>query len=147
MTFKTLAVSTAAVLSLTLGLAFAQGPHPRAGNHNPVEMLSRVLDLTDSQKAAATAIFDQAKQDSQPIADQLKQSHQAIAAAVKAQKSDVELSDRANASGRLMGELAAVHVKSMAHVYALLTPEQRAKADQLHDHFGGMFQSRFGMRP
>jgi protein CpxP len=147
MTFKRLAAVTAGVLVLTVSLAIAQGP---AGGHrpggDPVAMLSVTLSLTDSQKAAVQTIFDQAKQESQPIADQLKQEHETIAAAVKAQKSDAELATLATAQGKLMGQLAAIHVKAFSHVYALLTPEQRDKADQLHQQMSGMFGSHFGAR-
>lgn len=144
MTFKRLAAATAGVLAITAGLAIAQPPAgPRHdGPRNPIAMLATALNLSDSQKAAAQTIFDQARQDAQPVADQLKQEHQAIAAAVKAQKSDAELSDLAASQGKLMGQMAAIHLKAFSHVYALLTPEQRDKADQMHEHISGMFMQQ-----
>ena len=106
-----------------------------------LEFLS-ALNLTEAQKAAAKSIFDQAKQESAPVIEQLKSGHEAMEAAVKANKSDAELNQIAASQGTLMGQLAGIHARSFARVYAQLTPEQKAKADELHAGFKRMIQRR-----
>lgn len=114
--------------------------------HNPermVEHIGTILDLTDAQKTTAKALFADAKSQAEPIVTQLKAGHTAMAEAVKANKSDVEISDIAARQGVLVGQLAAIHAKAMAKFYAQLTPDQKAKADRLHDQFRSRFMSRF----
>jgi Spy/CpxP family protein refolding chaperone len=109
-----------------------------------IDHFARVLDLTDTQKQAAKTIFSDAKAQAEPIATQLKQGHEVMAAAVKANKSDAEINDLATRQGVLMGQLAAIHAKAMARFYAQLTPEQKTKAEAIHDHMKSRFMNRFG---
>ena len=144
MTFKQKLAGIAGTVLLVAGAVFAQTPAPHAkGNH--LQFLATYLDLTDAQKTAAQQIFSDAKAQSDPISAQLRQGHQDLAAAVKAGKSDAELTQLATTQGNLMGQLAAIHAKAFAKMYAQLTPAQQAKADQLHEIFAGaMMQHGFG---
>ena|SRR2546421_4878550 len=138
-------LSVVAASALAVGLTFAARPQAAFGPEGRLKMLASHLDLTDAQKQAAQSIFQQARTDAQPVVQQLKQNHEAIAAAVKAGRSDAEITQVASAQGPLVGQLAAIHAKAMAHFYAQLTPEQKAKADELHSHMQGMFQQHLGM--
>src|SRR5262249_33588130 len=108
-----------------------------------VEHIGTILDLTDAQKATAKNLFTDAKSQADPIVTQLKAGHTAMADAVKANKSDAEMNDLAARQGVLVGQLAAIHAKAMAKFYAQLTPDQKAKADRLHDQFQSRFMGRF----
>jgi Spy/CpxP family protein refolding chaperone len=109
-----------------------------------IDHFGRVLDLTDAQKQAAKTLFSDAKAQAEPIASQLKQGHELMAAAVKGNRSDTEIIDIAARQGVLVGQLAAIHAKAMARFYAQLTPEQKTKADAIHDHMKSRFMGRFG---
>jgi Spy/CpxP family protein refolding chaperone len=140
-----IAAGSAAVLLVT-GLVFAQVQSSTAhgGMQRHFQFIANYLSLTDAQKQAAQTILQEAHAQAEPILAQLKTGHQDMAAAVKGGKSDAELTAIATAQGNLMGQLAAIHAKAMSKIYAQLTPDQKAKADQLHEHFQGMMQHRFG---
>ena len=96
--------------------------------------ISQALNLTDAQKAQAKTIFGQARETAKPVRDQLKGNRQALTAAVKSDnRSDIER--LSTARGRLMGKMVAIRTEASAKFYQMLTPDQRAKADQLHAQF------------
>ena len=109
-----------------------------------IDHFGRVLDLTDTQKQTAKAIFSDAKTQAEPLVAQLKQAHESMAAAVKTNQSDAVIDDLAARQGALMGQLAAIHAKAMARFYTQLTPEQKTKADAIHDRIESRFMNRFG---
>ena len=72
----------------------------------------------------------QAHQTAAPLQAQLKQGREALAAAVKANDS-AHIQQIAGSQGTLRGQLMAVRASALAQFYQVLTPEQRAKADQV----------------
>jgi len=139
--------------ALASGMMFAQAPAPPAQPESPAQrwqqrrgrMFDRMatkLNLTDDQKQQARSIMQSARESAQPITQQLKQNRQALRDAVKAGKSDADIDQLAASTGTLMGQATAIRTKAFAKVYALLTPEQRTKADQLGGH--GMFMRGHG---
>ena len=133
---RILTVGLSAVILVALPLA-AQRPGHRMfgpGGGDPSQMLLRfstVLDLTESQKTAATAIFDAAKKQAEPLATALKASHESIEAAITTNKSDREIDDLTAKQGTLMGQLGSIQAKARRSFLALLTAEQREKLDKL----------------
>lgn len=136
--------------TLAAGLIFAQAQSP--GNNGPAMMHHRQwnrgqvferfasqLNLTDAQKQQAKAILDSSKQSAQPIVQQLQQDRKALRDAVQSGKSESDIDQLSNNLGTLTGQLTAIHTKAMAKIYALLTPEQRTKAQTLHNQMRGMF--------
>jgi Spy/CpxP family protein refolding chaperone len=153
---KRYALKFASVAALAAGMAMAQAPaapadaaHPRAGRawaaHKGARMqrMAQALNLTDTQKEQAKAIFQQAKQNAQPLAQQLKQNREALAAAVKANDS-AQIHSLAAQQGTLRGQMLAIRSEAMAKLYTTLTPEQKAKADQMHQNMKSRMQSRKG---
>jgi Spy/CpxP family protein refolding chaperone len=137
--------------ALASGMMFAQAPASPAQPQSPAErrqqfrgrMFDRMaarLNLTDDQKQQAQSIMKSARESAQPIAQQIKQNRLALRDAVKAGKSDADIDQLATSTGTLMGQATAIRTKAFAKVYALLTPEQRTKADQLRGHSRGMFR-------
>jgi periplasmic protein CpxP/Spy len=136
--------------ALASGMLFAQAPAPPAQPQSPAQrrqqfrgrMFDRIaaqLNLTDDQKQQAHSILQSARESAQPITQQLKQNRQALHDAIKAGKPDADIDQLAASTGTLMGQATAIRTKAFAKVYALLTPEQRTKADQLGSHGRGMF--------
>ncbi|HWD00119.1 MAG TPA: Spy/CpxP family protein refolding chaperone [Candidatus Sulfopaludibacter sp.] len=112
-----------AVGALAAGLVFGQV------NHRHHKMMQS-LNLTDVQKQQAKTIFQQSRQSVQPVAQELKQNREALASAVKA--NDTAAIEKLSATqGQLRGRMMAARAEAMAKVYQILTPEQRAKAEQM----------------
>jgi periplasmic protein CpxP/Spy len=132
--------------ALAAGIAFAQvspaTPAPNTpstatrGTHRDfmqkrMAKLSQELSLTDAQKSQAKTIFSQARESAKPLRAQLKENRHALAAAVKTDNK-AQIDQLSATRGNLMGKMAAIHSEAAAKFYQTLTPEQRAKADQLH---------------
>ena len=132
------------------GLVFAQNPtgnsQPEAPytqegrrgfmwSHMDLDHVTQVLNLTDSQKEQARTIFQRARQSAQPIREELKQNREKLMATAKVSNSEGDIQKLAVEQGRLLGKLIAIRAESSAKFYQLLTPEQRVKADQMHERF------------
>ena len=99
------------------------------------------LNLTAAQKAQAKTIFETARQNAKPLRDQLMQNHQSLWAAVKANDT-AQIQKLSTEQGNLHGQLVANRSLAMAQFYQILTPEQRAKADQMHQNMQTRMQER-----
>jgi Spy/CpxP family protein refolding chaperone len=146
--------------ALAAGMAFAQSapatPAPNGqssavqkGRHNFARnhwaKISQELNLTDAQKAQAKTIFGQARETAKPVREELKANREALRAAVKADRRS-EIAKLSTERGNLMGKMLAVRTEAAAKFYQVLTPEQRAKADQLHQQFRQRTHERFNQR-
>lgn len=148
MTFQRSLMKAAAIAALAGGMAFAQtqtdNPRPapaqtrqgrRASMRGRLQHLAQVLNLTDSQKHEVRTIFQQARESARPVRQELRQNREALTAAAKAGKSNADIEQLAGHQGRLLGQLASIRTEASAKFYQMLTPEQRAKADQVHQQF------------
>jgi Spy/CpxP family protein refolding chaperone len=131
-----------AAAALTTGLIFAQTPaappaHSGSGEARMNrrgqfhQKMMQELNLNDSQKAQAKTIFSGAREKSQPLRTQLRADREAMRAAVKANDT-AKIRSLAAKEGKTRGEISAIRSEAMAKFYATLTPEQQAKAEQLH---------------
>jgi len=133
-------IAAAGVLMLGAGLVTAQvrrsahGPFGFGGGHAARMhiFVAELLELTDAQKEQAKAIFVGARQSAQPIVTQLRQGHESMYNAVTTNNQD-EIRAIGGRQGALAGQLATVYGNAFAQFYAILTPEQQAKAGRLHD--------------
>ena len=145
----------ATVAALAAGMAMAQTPatpaQPGAGTRQNWaarkgagrQRMLRALNLTDAQKQQAKTIFQQARQNAQPLAQQLKQNRESLAAAVKA--NDVaQIHSLTAQQGTLRGQVMGIRSEAMAKFYNILTPEQKAKSDQMHQKMKERMQQRNG---
>jgi len=142
---------------LASGLLMAQAPapapaqppaqHQRRQRGQMFEKMAAKLNLTDTQKAQAKSIWQSARETSRPVAEQLRQARMALRQAAKAGQPAANIDQLAANTGQLTGQLAAVRAKAFEQFYAMLTPEQRTTADQLGNHFHGMFMHGHGNAP
>lgn len=93
--------------------------------------LMQELALSPTQKQQAKEIFQKAKTDSQPVRAELQQNRQLLAAAVKSDDT-AQIQKLTQARAPLMAKVMATRSEAMAKFYSTLTPEQKAKADQIH---------------
>jgi Spy/CpxP family protein refolding chaperone len=80
-----------------------------------------------------------ARQPAQPIRGQLKQIRMAMFQAVRANDT-VRIGQLSAQEAGLKGQISATRHEAFAKMYSTLTPEQRAKADQLPAHLRQMRQ-------
>ena len=150
---KTYFTKFATVAALAAGMAFAQAPATtpqpapaKAGMRARGVVRHRMLaalNLTDAQKQQAKSLFQQTRQNLQPIVQQARQNRDALAAAVKANDT-AQIQQLSAQQGNLNGQILAMRSASMAKFYATLTPDQRAKADQLRQQMKQRVQQRKG---
>lgn len=114
--------------------------------HRPGGRIARYLNLTPDQQAQARAEFQAVRQTAQPIRAQLKQLRQEMFQAIEA--NDKAGIDRLSAQeATLKGQLSALRLEAAARVYQTLTPEQRARVDQMPALFRQMRQRRMQNQP
>jgi Spy/CpxP family protein refolding chaperone len=130
----------AAVTALAAGMALAQAPatgtrpapqrvpfaHPVFGH----EQMMQALNLTTVQQQQANTIFGDARHKAEPIRQEMRQNREALHAAVKANNTS-QIERLSSHQGELQGKALAIRSEAMAKFYAILTPEQRTKADQM----------------
>ena len=144
----------ATVAAMAAGMAFAQAPANNATQQPPAahrlarrgqfhQHMMQALNLTDAQKQDAKAIFQQARETAKPVRQELKQNREALAAAVKADDTARIHNLSAKRAG-LDAKMIEIRSDAMAKFYAKLTPEQRAKADQMHQQMKQRWQQRRG---
>jgi protein CpxP len=141
---KTTFVRFATVAAMAAGMALAQPPAAPA-RHAMRGKMFQGLNLTDAQKQQAKTFLQQAKQNAQPLATQLRANRQALAAAVKANDT-AQIHSLAAQQGHLEGQLLGIRSEARAKVYALLTPEQKAKADEMRGKVRERTKQRFEKR-
>ncbi len=108
----------------------AQQPPVRHSRQQRAARLAQYLNLTPEQQAQAQADMQALHQQMQPIRQQLKQVHANLMQAIRA--NDTAHIDQFSAhAANLKGQMSAMRNESRARFYAGLSPDQKAKADQL----------------
>jgi Spy/CpxP family protein refolding chaperone len=99
------------------------------------------LNLTHAQKQYAKQLMQDSRTQAKPLREQLKQNRQELEAAIKSNNTGLitQLTER---QADLRGQISALHAKSMASFYAQLTPEQKAKAEELKAQRQQRFENR-----
>jgi Spy/CpxP family protein refolding chaperone len=124
-----------------------QAPPPAAMQQQPHRnaRLARYLNLTPAQQAQAKAEFQQARQAAEPLRQQLIQVRQNMFQAERANDT-ARINQLSAREAHLKGRISAMRHEAFARLYVNLSPEQRAKADQLPAHLQQMKQRRMENR-
>lgn len=138
-----LAVVTVLAVSAVMAQATGHGPWSGRRAHRLV-FLATYLDMSDAQKARAKSIMEASHTATQPLVTQLMQGHQSMVAAVKANKPQADLKQIADAQASLISQVVVQKAMAAEQVWVLLTPDQQAKAEKLHNHFLQRFQQHIG---
>jgi periplasmic protein CpxP/Spy len=132
----------AAVTALAAGMALAQrpAPRPKAGQGRAQggmvqRRIMQNLNLTDSQKQQARAIFEQTRETLKPVRAQLQKNAEAMRAARQTNDA-AQIRSLAAQQGTLRGDVLAAQSDSQARFRSILTPEQQAKLDQMRERAG-----------
>jgi len=143
-----------AVAAMAAGMAFAQAPakappqlppgHPMAQRRGEFqERMMQELNLSATQREEAKAIFDKARETAKPVRGELRQNREELRAAIKANDA-AKIHSLSVKQGGLMAKLTEIRADARAKFYQNLTPEQRTKADQMHQQ---MMERRQQQRP
>ena len=140
---KWLRFAGAGILAAGLTFAYAEAPTESPAQHKSLtreqraqqrfDRMASYLNLTDAQRTQAQGFWREAHESAKALAPQLKQNRQAMSAAVKANNT-ADIERLAAQRGTLMGKMTAIRTEAFAKVYQTLTPDQRVKADQMHEH-------------
>jgi Spy/CpxP family protein refolding chaperone len=110
------------------------------------DRIARSLNLSDAQKAQFTADWQASRASARPIHSQLHQLRQEMFQAVRANDT-AAIAQLSAKEGALEGRMSAMRHEAFAKIYSQLTPDQRAKADQLPAHMRAMRQHRMENHP
>lgn len=155
MTRKRLITGSIAALVLALAATAAvaagagQGHGPRGFGRGmgfgpglpPLRMLAVALDLTEAQQEQARAILEAHKTELQQLRERGRTAHEQVRSAVEAPAvNEAAIRAAVDAASKIQADAAVAHAKIRQEVFNILTPEQRAKAEQLRN------TARDGMR-
>ena len=158
---KSIIIAVSVVALVVTGTIFAFASHRQFGGHhrfggaglasNPEKFIEKaleraavVLDLTAAQKQQIKTILATEKPVVQPLVLQLAANHQALQqVSDNGQFNEQQVQSIAAKQGQTMSQLIVEKERVKAQIYAVLTPEQRAKAEKIqaqimeriHDHF------------
>jgi len=126
-------------------------PNPAAGQRaqrlqKRGDRIARFLNLTEAQRAQFTSEWQATRASARPIHRQLHQLRQEMFQAVRANDT-AAIRQLSAKEGALEGRMSAMRHDAFAEIYSQLTPEQRAKADQLPAHMREMRQHRMENHP
>jgi len=117
--------------TFAVGQTTATSPAPGANAQTfraKVErQLMKTLDLTAAQKTQAKSILQNTKQQVQPLAAQLQQDRQSLNTAIQANDA-AKIQQLSAQVGTLQGQVLGIRAGGRAQFFALLTPDQKAKA-------------------
>lgn len=114
------------------------GPFQRLhGAHDAL----RALDLTAEQKTEVKSILRSHRQEFREAADRLRAVHESVGKVAHQETID-EAAIRAGVAQALqpLGDLAVLHAKVQHEIHAVLTPEQRQKAEAMREKFHSHLQ-------
>jgi Spy/CpxP family protein refolding chaperone len=94
-----------------------------------LQRLTQNLNLTADQQAQARTILQNSFQQNRPLATQRRDARQAMTAAVKS-GNEQQIDQAAQQSAQLRTQMAAARAKTAAKLYAILTPDQKAKVGE-----------------
>ncbi len=107
------------------------GGFGRGGFGGPLAIL-RQLELTDEQRASVRQVMESHRADLQGLAERMRLAHKAQDAAVTAAQFDEQAVRGTSAElAAVMADGAVLHARLHSEVFAVLTPEQQAKAAEL----------------
>ena len=144
---KILVLLASVLASMALWAQSPQGGPPDPAMHvqHQVEHLTKALGLTAAQQQSATTIFTNAANSSKSIHDSLRDAHQKLETAIH-NNDTAGIDSLSTTIGNLTAQMIATEAKAHAAFFQTLTPDQQAKAQQMHHGMGGPMGGPMGMR-
>lgn len=111
----------------------------RHGGGRGMMMGLRQLNLTDEQKAKVKEIIEANRATMEPIRDAMRANHEKLAA-MKGTFDEAAVTPVATEQGNLMAQMIVARQKVKSEIFAILTDEQKAKAEQLQQQMKERFR-------
>jgi Spy/CpxP family protein refolding chaperone len=96
-----------------------------------MQRLSEGLNLTPDQRQQVRAMFRDARAQTKPLRARLQEERVSLAVAIKA-GSEKQIDEITHQNADALARMQAIHAKTMAKVYSILTPDQKAKFDMVY---------------
>jgi periplasmic protein CpxP/Spy len=134
--FRKSIILVAILMAVAAGLAtsaFAQHRHMSFGRHDGwmLKRMTKQLNLTEAQQTQIKGIMAGEKTKIKPLMQQLRQNEQAENANINGTFDENQARTFAGKQAQLTADLIVEKERMRSQVYAVLTPEQRQKAQQL----------------
>ena len=134
--FRKSIILVAILMAVAAGLAtsaFAQHRHMGFGRHDGwmLKRMTKQLNLTEAQQTQIKGIMAGEKTKIKPLMQQLRQNEQAENANTNGTFDESQARAFAGKQAQLTADLIVEKERMRSQVYAVLTPEQRQKAQQL----------------
>jgi Spy/CpxP family protein refolding chaperone len=117
------------------------GGMPRAQRASKFDQIAEKLKLNKEQKEQAQTILDAGREEAGPLRESLMKARLGIADALVNAKGDDEVKKAQEAYAAEVAKMTGVEAKTFAKIYALLKPNQQAKASQAWDLMADIFSS------
>ncbi len=147
----TIAILAVALLSIGAIFIFAQKGEgmrrgPRGGGFGPgrgILKMAEKLGATDEQKTQIQGILEESKTRIQPLMESAKANHQQIKdLGTDGTFNEAEVTRLANAQAETMKQMIVEKERTKAAIFAVLTPEQRTKANEFKEQMKERFKDR-----
>ena len=125
--FIVIAIVLAAAAGLTASVA-AQGHHHQGWM---LHRMTKELNLTEAQQTQIKGILAAEKNKVQPLMKQLHDNRIAASNNFTGNFDEAQVRAQANQQAQIMSDLMVERARAKSQIYAVLTPEQQAKAQQL----------------
>jgi len=156
MTKRLLAIAGIAVLIIGATVfAFGRGMHgfgQEKGGHRRgpmpgpemVDHMAKALGLNADQTTQIKALFEGVRPAEEARSAKLEELNKQLeTATANGQFDETKVRDIANQQAQIMADRTVEHMRLKAKAFALLTPEQRAKAEEMHRN-GGPYRRHGG---
>jgi Spy/CpxP family protein refolding chaperone len=127
-------------LVLTLGATFMLAQTARRMHEHGffAGKMAQELNLTADQQTQINSIMQAERPKMQPLMQQLRSDEQQIREASKATPFDeAKVTSLANQEAQVRAQLTVERARVQSQIFQVLTPEQRSKAEAMHQKFGG----------
>lgn len=115
------------------------------GHRGGIEMALRGLDLTDEQNAKVKEITEAARTTVDPLMEQTRANHEKIRTLGTDGKFDQpQVESLAAEQGNLTAKMIVEKERAKAQIFAILTDEQKAKAETMRSKFEEKFKQGHG---
>jgi Spy/CpxP family protein refolding chaperone len=140
-------ITTAILMAVAAGLAtsaLAQRPGRGFGRHSGwmLKHMTKELNLTDAQQTQIKGIMTEEKSKIGPLRQQLRQNEQAQSTNINGSFNETQARAFAGKQAQLMTDLMVEKQRTRSQIFAVLTPEQRQKAQQLMQERQQRWQER-----
>jgi hypothetical protein len=127
-----------------MGEGMGGGAMPRAQRQSKADILADKLKLKNDQKSEVEKILSNANEKAATVRNQINQQRQVVAQAMLAKASPEEIKKTLADYATVSAQMTGIESDAFGKIYAILKPNQQAKAAQAFEIMAGMFMGNPG---